>query len=65
MSLSHCLLLSTHRYVLQTFFHPKTKHAYMKTDVGGIYRRNAGAFPGGFGKQSPGRSRREDSGGRR
>lgn len=35
-------------YVLQTFFHAKTKHAYMKTDVGGIYRRNSGDFPGGF-----------------
>ena len=36
-------------YVLQTFFHPLTPHAYMKTDVGGVYRREAdAAAPGGF-----------------
>jgi hypothetical protein len=36
-------------YVLQTFFHALTPHAYMKTDVGGVYRREAdAAAPGGF-----------------
>jgi hypothetical protein len=27
-------------YVLDTYFHPVTAHVYMKTDVGGIYRRD-------------------------
>eukprot|EP01044_Picomonas_judraskeda_P003494 COSAG03_NODE_288_length_9356_cov_6.131224_8_plen_602_part_00 len=36
-------------YVLQTFFHPTSKHVYMKTDVGGVYRREPSAdAPGGF-----------------
>ena len=28
-------------YVLQVHFHPTTSHTYMRTDVGGIYRREA------------------------
>jgi xyloglucan-specific exo-beta-1,4-glucanase len=36
-------------YVLQTFFHPDGEHVYMKTDVGGAYRRIASPnSPGGF-----------------
>eukprot|EP00040_Diaphanoeca_grandis_P027314 m.155105 g.155105 ORF g.155105 m.155105 type:complete len:827 (+) comp30924_c0_seq6:1734-4214(+) len=36
-------------YVLQTFFHPLTPHVYMKTDVGGMYRREISpASPDGF-----------------
>ena len=27
-------------YVLQTHFHPRTGHCYMRTDVGGIYLRS-------------------------
>ena len=36
-------------YVLQTHFSAATPHAYMRTDVGGIYLRAAdAAAPGGF-----------------
>lgn len=36
-------------YVLQTFFHPDGEHVYMKTDVGGAYRRvSSPSSPGGF-----------------
>ena len=35
-------------YVLQTHFHPTTAHTYLRTDVGGIYRREIDAnAPGG------------------
>ena len=36
-------------YVLQTFFHTDGQHVYMKTDVGGAYRRvNNSSAPGGY-----------------
>ena len=38
-----------HDHHVQTYFHPTTGHTYLRTDVGGIYRREADASkPGGY-----------------